>query len=81
MVQKDPGQGHHRADRPGLQGHLQAGAGGQHSDAGRAALLRGRLLAKRHGGQHQRVGGGGRGQKKGKILNYDFKWNSKKISD
>ena len=39
MVQKDPRQGHHRADRPGLQGHLQAGAGGQHPDAGRAALL------------------------------------------
>ena len=29
MVQKDVGQGHHREDRSRLQGHLQAGAGGQ----------------------------------------------------
>ena len=52
MVQKDAGQGHHREDRARLQGHLQAGAGGQPPVRGRASLLRRRLLAQRHGGEH-----------------------------
>lgn len=65
MVQEDVGQGHHRTHRARLQGHLQAGPRGQHPDARRAALLRGRLLAQRHGGQHQGAGGGRGSQEKG----------------
>ena len=38
VVQEDAGQGHHRADRAGLQRHLQAGPRGQHPVASGAAL-------------------------------------------
>ena len=58
VVQEDARQGHHRADCPGLQGHLQAGLGGQSAEPGGAAVLRGRLLAQRARRKHSGVGAG-----------------------